>query len=162
MTPQAAELEARIAVTELETAMDPKDPAPHFALALLYQQLPGELSPGLKRIIEEEKLRVEGRDGILDMPRDSQTIIAEWGPNPTWNKRLSAAYDYIRSANSLGYLAQDNVQRAVMNLSHAIRKTNGDQLNYGDLLHTLFITFCLDERFQPLMPDLARQIKYTQ
>lgn len=162
MTPQAAELEARIAVIELDTAINPKDPAPHFALACLYQQIPGELSPDLKRIIEEDKLRIEGRDEILDMPRDSQTIIAEWGPNPTWEQRLSAAYDYIRSANSLGYLAQDNVQRAVMNLSHAIHKTKGDQLTYRDLLHTLFITFCLDERFQPFMPDLARQIKYTQ
>ena len=161
MTPDTAALEVTIAVLELETAMNRKNPVPHFRLASLYQQLPTELSPEVRRIIEEEKLRIEGRAGILDMPRDSQTIIAGWGPNPTWEQRLSAAEDYINSANSLGYLGQDNVQRAVMNLSHGLYKARDDKPGYRDLLNTLFVNFLLDKRFHPHLSDIAHEIRHS-
>lgn len=153
-------LESLIETMELNTVIHPDSPIPHYLLASLYQALPEELSPEVRQHIEDEKLRTEGREGILDMPRNVGSIIATMGSDPTVEQRFSAAYDYIHSANILDYLREGNVQRAVGHLQRAMSISRENPELYENTLNSTLLGFIMDERFQKFIPLISLQYEH--
>ena len=148
---EMALLEAVVTLGEVGTVRYPDSAGIHYFLAGLYLDLPEELSPKVKESMEIEKLRVEGKTHIWDMPRDSETIIENMGPDPTLLQGIHAAADYMHSWGAHVYASSNNVQRAVSNLNDAIQKSRANPDLYRDLMNVHSALFLFDERTYPYL-----------
>lgn len=139
-------LEIVVIAAEMDSVKHKESPLVNYFLAKLYQDLPEELSYEFRERIEVEKLREEGKEYILDMPRDSATIIENMGSNPTHTQGIQAATDYLDLRNMEFYSSQGNIGRAVWQVTEAIRRSKENPTPYKDLFNITFVSFMLDER----------------
>ena len=151
-------LESVVTIAEMDSVEYPESPMIKYFLASLYHELPEELSIEKRKQIELEKLRVEGREYILDMPIDTEEIIRNMGPEPTFTQSIQAASDYITRANSFIYLHMDNAKRAVHNLNDAIRRNEDNPKVYEDIFNITFLSLFLDDRTRPYLKSTAMML----
>lgn len=148
-------LEGVVALAEVASVKHPESAMVSYFLANLYRDLPEELSLEVKRFIERERLRAEGREHVLDMSDDPREYRTEEGPD------IVAAIDYLHRTQAHMYISHNNSQRAVLNFNDAIKRSRTDPELYRNVLETTALSFLLDERFEPYLWTTAIALSYS-